>query len=118
MNRKGTPPGIKSFSEFWPYYVREHLNGVSRTLHVVGTLLAVALGIYFVREEMWPMLWLLPVVGYGFAWIGHFVFEKNRPATFKYPLWSFLGDWKMIFKVLTGQMRSEVERAIKDGSRV
>jgi hypothetical protein len=113
--RKGTPDGIKSFSEFWPFYVREHLNPVSRTLHVVGTLLGVVLAVDLIRHELWSYLWAPIVVGYGSAWIGHFVFEKNRPATFKYPLWSFFGDWKMIFKVLTRGMRAEVERAVKDG---
>lgn len=115
--KKGTPERIKSFTEFWPYYVREHLNSTSRTLHICGTLLAVALGIYLIRNEMWAWLWCLPVVGYGSAWTGHFVFEKNRPATFKYPLWSFFGDWKMIFKTLTFGMRKEVESAVRGGSR-
>lgn len=100
----------QSFAEFWPYYVREHSHPACRLLHFVGS----TLGIVVLAAAVVYNLWLLPlalVVGYGFAWIGHFLIEKNRPATFKYPLWSFIGDWKMWFLMLTGRMSAEVERA-------
>ena len=67
-----------------------------RRLHYVGSLLVLAVLFHAVASQQWLWLLALPLVGYGFAWVGHFVFEKNRPATFKYPLWSFMGDWVML----------------------
>jgi hypothetical protein len=71
----------------------------------LGSLLVIVLLGYILTTQKWAMLLLLPVVGYGFAWIGHFVFEKNRPATFTYPLFSFMGDWVMFKDILTGKIR-------------
>jgi len=93
-----------SFREFYPFYLSEHRNRTCRRLHFVGTLLvlatvAVAL---LARDARW--LWLAPLFGYGFAWIGHYAFEKNRPATFKHPLYSFIGDWVMFADVLRGRV--------------
>ncbi len=85
-----------SFAEFYPYYLQEHSNAVCRRLHYVGSLLVLAVLFHAVASQQWLWLLALPLVGYGFAWVGHFVFEKNRPATFKYPLWSFMGDWVML----------------------
>jgi hypothetical protein len=89
-----------SFREFYPFYLSEHSHRVCRRLHFVGSLLVIAVvGVAIVkRDARW--LWLAPVFGYGFAWIGHFFFEKNRPATFKHPLYSFAGDWVMFWDVL------------------
>jgi hypothetical protein len=102
---------FQSFAEFWPYYVREHSQPACRALHFIGSTLAlVILGTMFYTQNWWLLLAGL-VVGYGFAWVGHFFIEHNRPATFKYPLWSFIGDWKMWGLMLTGRMRSEVDRA-------
>jgi hypothetical protein len=102
---------FQSFAEFWPYYVREHSQPACRALHFVGSTLAlVVLGTMFYTQNWWLLLVGL-VIGYGFAWVGHFFIEHNRPATFKYPLWSFIGDWKMWAMMLTGRMRGEVERA-------
>ncbi len=95
----------RSFAEFYPFYLSEHQHPVSRLLHVLGSLLVLALLLYAVVSGHYQLLWLLPVAGYGFAWVGHFVFEKNRPATFTYPLYSFMGDWKMLYQVLTGKIR-------------
>lgn len=102
---------IASFAEFWPYYVHEHLQPGCRALHFIGSTLVLMLlaAIVYLNNYWW--LLALPVVGYGFAWVGHFVIEKNRPATFKYPLWSFIGDWKMWWLMLTGRMGPELDRA-------
>ena len=97
----------KSFSEFWPYYLSEHSHRGTRVLHLIGTIAGIALIIYLVASGRW---WLFPlgfVVGYGFAWVAHFMIEKNKPATFQYPLWSFMGDYKMIALMLTGRMKSK-----------
>lgn len=101
------PPGERyaSFEAFYPFYLREHSNRTSRRIHVVGTSLVVAAFMAFLfTSNPW---WLLgmPVAGYGFAWVGHVVFEKNRPATFKYPLWSLMGDFRMWFETVTGRRR-------------
>ncbi len=102
---------FQSFAEFWPYYVREHSQPACRALHFIGSTLAlVILGTMFYTQNWWLLLAGL-VVGYGCAWVGHFFIEHNRPATFKYPLWSFIGDWKMWSLMLTGRMRAEVDRA-------
>jgi hypothetical protein len=103
---------IATFREFWPYYVREHSKPITRALHFIGSTLVLALcAAALVTGRFW-LLAVTPVAGYGFAWIGHFGFEKNRPATFKYPLWSFLSDWVMYGKILSGTMRAEVARAL------
>lgn len=94
----------RSFSAFYPFYLTEHVNRTSRRLHVVGTtlvLICLALGV--LANPRWFIA--APLVGYGFAWVGHFVFEKNRPATFKYPLYSLAGDFRLWFEVVTGQRR-------------
>ena len=102
-----------SFAEFWPHYVAEHSLPRTRLLHLIGTTVALALLVFFIAVGKW---WLFPLVlipGYGAAWIGHFFIEKNKPATFQYPLWSFMGDYKMIWMMLSGRMEREVERVNK-----
>ena len=84
-----------SFKEFYPYYLQEHSDTRCRALHYIGsTLVLIVLSYALFTQSYW---WLLavPVIGYGFAWLGHFIFEKNKPATFKYPLYSLMGDWVM-----------------------
>lgn len=101
---------IKSFREFWPYYVGEHRSPTCRALHYIGTTnVALFLGAAAITGNPW---WIaaIPVAAYGCAWIGHFVIEKNRPATFKHPFWSLLGDFKMYGYFVTGRMGAEVER--------
>lgn len=101
---------IQSFEEFWPFYVGEHLDPRSRALHYVGTTLAI--GTIATAALTVNPTWLLltPIVGYTPAWVGHFIIEGNRPATFKYPLWSLRGDLKMLSYALAGRMADEVER--------
>ncbi len=94
-----------SFREFYPYYLGEHADRSCRRLHFVGTSLAVAL---LVAAVLWraPRLALLaPLTAYGFAWVGHYVFEKNRPATFQHPLYSLIGDFAMVRDILAGRIR-------------
>ena len=94
-----------SFREFYPYYLSEHRNPTCRILHFIGSsLVLVLLAITIATRNAWLLL-LVPVVGYGFAWVGHFAFEKNRPATFKYPAYSLAGDWVMYWQLLTGKIR-------------
>ena len=89
----------RSFSEFYPFYIHEHSNRTCRRIHVVGSaLVLVVLAVAIVTANPW---WLLgmPLIGYGFAWVGLFFFEKNRPATVKYPFWSQMGDWRMFLRL-------------------
>ena len=95
-----------SFAEFYPFYLEEHSDRRCRGLHYTGSTLVLILLGYAVTTASWQLLWLLPVVGYGFAWVGHFVFEQNRPATFKYPVYSLIGDWVMLKDFLTGRLKS------------
>ena len=101
----------ESFEEFWPFYVGEHANKWTRRLHFVGTTAAVSvLGTALIKRRP-ALIPLALVAGYGPAWFSHFFIEKNRPATFKYPLWSLLADFKMWGKMARGKMDREVERA-------
>jgi hypothetical protein len=93
----------KTFSEFYPYYLSEHQDKTCRTLHFIGTsLFFVFLMGAFLFHKL-ELLILCPIAGYGFAWAGHFFFEKNKPATFQYPLYSLLGDFKLYFEILAGK---------------
>jgi len=93
------------FREFYPYYLSEHANLTCRRLHFIGTSLVIGVVVAAILRgnPMW-LLWI-PLAGYGFAWIGHFFFEKNKPATFKYPFYSFAGDWAMYWVILRGKIR-------------
>ena len=95
----------QSFAAFYPYYLHEHSNRTCRRIHVVGTgLVILAFLAFLLTLNAWWLLAAL-VCGYGFAWVGHFFFEKNRPATFRHPLYSFVGDWVMFKDILTGKIR-------------
>ena len=94
----------QSFREFYPYYLAEHADLTCRRLHFIGSWLVLAILIWaIIAANPWLLL-LLPVVGYGFAWVGHFFFEKNKPATFKYPFYSLLADWVILKDTLTGKI--------------
>ena len=101
----------RSFAEFWPFYLREHSKPRTRALHYAGTSLVVAIAVLALLTGRWAWLIALPIAGYGFAWIAHFAVEKNRPATFTYPLWSLAADFKMWGMWLTGSLGRELERA-------
>jgi hypothetical protein len=100
----GDPKSLHSFAEFYPYYLSEHRDPTCRRLHFIGTSLSLAC--------LWALVWTHEpgfivaalVCGYGFAWFGHFRFERNRPASFKRPLYSFMGDWRMYFDLWTGRI--------------
>jgi hypothetical protein len=105
-----TDKPIRSFEEFWPYYVGEHRHPVNRALHYTGTTLALGtVAAAAITRKPWLLL-AVPVVGYGPAWVGHFFLENNRPATFDYPGWSLLADFKMLGLALRGKMADEVTR--------
>lgn len=94
----------QSFAEFYPFYLYEHANGTCRLLHFIGTTGVIGCLVMLIATgSLW---WLLavPVTGYGFAWVGHFFFEKNRPATFRYPFYSLAGDWVMYADILRGRV--------------
>ena len=95
---------FKSFREFYPYYLREHTDLTCRKLHFIGTCGVISLLVLFFFTGNPLILALIPVTGYGFAWVGHFVFEKNRPATFKHPFYGLMGDFKMFWEILTGRI--------------
>ncbi|MDI1257659.1 Mpo1-like protein [Aquabacterium sp.] len=96
---------FNSFTEFYPFYLSQHADLTCRRLHLVGSLLVLAALAAVVASRQWVYLLAVPVVGYAFAWIGHFVFEKNKPATFSHPIYSFMGDWVMLYQALTGKVR-------------
>ncbi|MFL5348952.1 MAG: Mpo1-like protein [Hyalangium sp.] len=102
---------LRTYDEFWPFYLREHSRASTRWLHFVGTSLGLGSA---VSAGVWGRPWLLlgfPVIAYGMAWIGHFGIEKNRPATFKYPLWSLISDFRMLGLMAVGQLGPHLERA-------
>ena len=103
-------PRLSTYQEFWPYYVSEHSKPATRALHFLGTTLTLLTLAAAALVKPWWLL-AMPFAGYGPAWIGHFFVEKNRPATFTYPLWSLRADLRMFGLMLRGRMGPEVERA-------
>ena len=108
---------IKSYQEFYKFYLSEHSNKINRLLHVIGTTILLAITVTAIYHRDFKLLILVPVVGYGFAWVGHFFFEHNKPATFKWPFWSLASEWVMFFQFLTGRLPKEyfkvVEKVVK-----
>lgn len=97
---------FNTFSEFYPFYLREHSNVKCRRLHFLGTCGVISLLLLFFFTGELILLTFLPVMGYGFAWAGHLLFEKNTPFTFKYPFYSLLGDFKMFWEILVGRVQA------------
>jgi hypothetical protein len=93
-----------SFRDFYPFYLSEHMDPTCRRLHFAGSSLVLIVFVTACVSRHWMLLWLLPLLGYGFAWVGHFFFEHNRPATFTHPFYSFAGDWVMYWQMVTGRI--------------
>lgn len=100
-----------SFAEFWPHYLREHSRPRTRALHYFGTTLVIIVALFAVTTRSWWFLLAMPLAGYFFAWLAHFTIEKNRPATFSYPLWSLAADFRMYWLWLTRRLAPELKRA-------
>lgn len=96
---------FRSLAEFYPYYLSEHQNRICRVLHFIGISLVILASAFMLLTQSWWVFFVLPFLGYGFAWVGHFFFEKNRPATFSYPIYSFLSDWIMWKDMLIGKVK-------------
>ena len=101
----------QTFEEFWPFYLQEHSNALNRTLHLIGTGGVISTVIAALVTLQPLLLIVAPVCGYGFAWFGHFVVQKNRPATFTYPLWSLAADFKMFFLAVSGKLGTHLDSA-------
>ena len=104
---------FKSLKEFYPYYLTEHLDQTNRVMHFIGTSLVIMLGVTALITQTWSTFMFVPLAGYGFAWVGHFFFERNKPATFKYPVWSLLSDFIMYFDTLNGSLEGKLDAAAK-----
>ena len=101
---------IKTYEEFYQFYLTEHQNKTCRVLHFAGTFLVFVLAflaVYLGQSILW---FFVPVLGYGFAWVGHFFFEKNKPATFSYPLWSLISDFRMFFDIVLGRISFDASK--------
>jgi hypothetical protein len=101
---------IGTYAEFWPYYLREHARPETRGFHIAGTVLAAACCLAGLILGDWRLIPLALLAGYGPAWAAHLVIEKNRPATFRYPVWSLISDVRMTVAWLTGRLGRELER--------
>lgn len=93
-----------SFKQFYPFYLSQHKDVRCRRLHFLGTLFVLFFFLAFLLSFQLKYLVLMPIAGYGFAWIGHYFFEKNKPATFKFPLYSLMGDFVMFKDIISGKI--------------
>ena len=105
---------IQKYAEFWPFYLREHRLLACRRLHYIGTTLALTLLAALVATGNWWFLLAAVVSGYAFAWVGHFFVEHNRPATFRYPVWSLYSDFRMYARALRGRIGGDLARALAE----
>lgn len=109
MGESSHVPMIRSFQDFWPYYVRAHSKPRTRVLHAVGSVLAILAVVLAFSVSLWLLL-AAPLVGYAFAWYAHFFVEHNKPATFGHPFYSLAADYRMLFLMMAGRMDAEVAR--------
>lgn len=109
-----TEKKYKTFWSFYPYYLTEHQDTVCRTLHFIGTGIVIGLFFTFLYTLDWRFFAAIPFAGYGFAWVGHFAFEKNKPATFQYPLYSLGSDFVMFWHIITFQLPAKMAEAKKE----
>jgi hypothetical protein len=108
----------RTLAEFWPFYLGEHLDRTNRALHAIGSTLVLGVVGASIALRDPRLLIAAPFAGYGFAWVGHFVFEKNKPASFKHPLKSFISDWRLLALTVTGQIPGEIARLEAAGKLV
>jgi len=106
----GMAQRIESYREFWPFYLAEHRRGLTRLIHVLGTGVGLLLLLIGLVTANWWFLLAALFCGYGFAWLSHLAVERNRPATFAYPLWSFVSDFRMFALFCSGRLESELSR--------
>src|ERR1700684_751652 len=96
---------FRNFKEFYPFYLSEHANRTSRRLHFMGSSMACVLVVAALLTQHWWLLAAAVLQGYAFAWVGHFFFEHNKPATFRYPAFSLMGDWRLWWDILSGKQK-------------
>jgi len=106
-----TTDNFASFADFYPYYLQEHRQASCRALHYLGSSLVLVVAGFAILTGQWHLLWWMPVAGYGFAWVGHYFIEHNKPATFRHPFYSLLGDWVMFWHFISGQLDEQLSRA-------
>ncbi|PZU85545.1 MAG: DUF962 domain-containing protein [Chryseobacterium sp.] len=100
-----SPNKIKTYKEFYQFYLTEHSKPLTRAFHFLGILLVFVVIFYVIKSGKERFLWYCPIFGYGFAWFSHAVFERNTPATFKYPIWSLASDFRLFFELLIGKQK-------------
>src|ERR1700676_1807903 len=104
---------IANYTEFWRFYLRAHRQPRSRILHYIGTGAGTVLVILALIARDWRLLAAAPIIGYACAWLGHGIFEGNRPATFGHPLWSLYSDFRMLALWLAGRLNAELRKALE-----
>lgn len=102
---------LARFTDFYPFYLQEHRKPSCRALHYIGSTLVLLILLSALLSQQWALLWWMPLAGYGFAWVGHFFIEHNKPATFRYPLYSLAADWVMLWHFASGQLAVRLAQA-------